>query len=194
MAGCRNTLDYNFLHHFVVRCTTVFPVRIYSLFVLKKYTIFWRSAFIIFLVLNAVRPAAAQSSVLATGNWHKLAVDKNGVYRIDRNLLNSMGFNVSQIDPRRIKIYSQGAGMLPQKNSDPRPIDLLECAVYVQGEADGVFHSQDFILFYGEEYNNVNFNESQQIFNYEKNLYAKENYYYITVSDQLEKESQRLIT
>lgn len=125
----------------------------------------------------------AQNSILATGTWYKMAVDKDGVYRIDQSLFRKMGFNTGQVDPRKIKIYTQGAGMLPQKNSDARPADLLECAIFIQGEADGVFNSSDFILFFGQGPDNVSFDESRQVFKYEKNRYAKENYYFITVGD-----------
>ena len=125
----------------------------------------------------------AQNSVLATGTWYKLAVDKNGVYRIDQSLFKKMGFSTANVDPRKIKIYTQGAGMLPQKNSDLRPVDLLECAIFIQGEQDGVFNQQDYILFYGEGADKITYDETREIFRYEKNLYAKENYYFITVSD-----------
>lgn len=125
----------------------------------------------------------AQNSVLATGTWYKIAIDKDGIYKIDQNLFKKMGFSTGQVDPRTIKIYTQGPGMLPQRNSDSRPIDLLECAIYVHGETDGVFHSQDYILFYGQGADKVGFDESKQIFRYEKNRYASENYYFITVGN-----------
>jgi hypothetical protein len=125
----------------------------------------------------------AQSSVLATGKWYKMAIDKNGVYRIDQSLFRKMGFTPGNTDPRKIKIYSQPGGMLPQRNSAPRPVDLIENAIFIQGEADGIFNSQDYILFYGEGPDRVRYDETKNIFAYEKNLYAKSNFYFITVSD-----------
>jgi hypothetical protein len=89
----------------------------------------------------------AQPSVLQTGKWYKVAVEKNGVFKIDRNLFKKMGFDPSKTDPRKIKIYGNEGGMLPQANSAARPIDLTELAIQVQGESDGVFNAGDYILF-----------------------------------------------
>jgi hypothetical protein len=136
-----------------------------------------------FLVTGAGLHVFAQSSVLATGKWYKLAVDKQGIYRIDFNTFRSMGFNPSSTDPQRIKIFTQGAGMLPQPNSETRISDLREIALFIQGEGDGQFNQQDFILFYGEGPERISFDAARQTFAYEKNIYAKSNYYFITVAD-----------
>lgn len=151
----------------------------------KNSTIAWLFSFVLFIIMSMAVSVtgSAQNSVLSTGTWYKISVNKDGVYRIDQSLFKKMGFNTAQVDPRRIKIYSQGAGMLPQKNSAQRPIDLLECAIYVEGEADGVFNSSDYILFFGQGPDKVSFDEIRQVFRYEKNRYAKENYYFITISD-----------
>jgi hypothetical protein len=38
--------------------------------------------------------------------------------------------------------------MLPEKNGDACPDDLLENAIVVVGESDGKFNTGDYILFY----------------------------------------------
>ena len=124
-----------------------------------------------------------QSSVLETGKWYKVAIEKNGVYKIDFNLFKKMGFNPSQTDPRNIKIYGNEGGMLPQANAIPRPVDLTENSIYVHGENDGTFNSGDYILFYAEGADNSFFDEEKEIFFYEKNLYADKNYYFITIGE-----------
>lgn len=91
-----------------------------------------------------------------------------------------MGFD-PKTDPRKISIYGNVGGMLPQANSAPRPTDLTELAIYIQGEEDGVFNSQDFILFYAEGPDKISFDNQREIFRYEKNLYDNRNYYFITV-------------
>jgi hypothetical protein len=45
------------------------------------------------------KPIYAANSVLANGNWIKIAVTQNGIYRIDFALLRNMGINTDQIDP-----------------------------------------------------------------------------------------------
>lgn len=127
-------------------------------------------------------PLQAQS-VLATGTWYKVAVEKNGVYKIDAKTFKKMGFDLSKTDPRKIKIYGNAGGMLPQPNQTPRPQDLTENAIFVSGEADGKFNSEDYILFYAQGADHYFFNEDKGIVAYEKNLYADKNYYFITVSE-----------
>lgn len=93
----------------------------------------------------------AANSVLqsGSGDWYKISVSENGIYRIDYNFLNSIGVDVDNIDPANINIYGNAFGRLPENNSDDRPDDLIKNDIYVQGESDGSFDPGDFILFYG---------------------------------------------
>lgn len=122
----------------------------------------------------------AQSSVLQSGNWYKVAVKQNGVYRITRSQFTKMGFSAST-DPRKIRIFGYPTGMLPQPNAVPRPEDLTELAILVTGEEDGIFHNNDVILFYAEGPDRVWYDSQRETFGYEKNLYSVYNYYFITV-------------
>lgn len=137
---------------------------------------------LILIGIGISMPARAQS-VLATGKWYKIAVEKNGVYKISYKAFKKMGFDVSKTDPRKIKIYGNEGGMLPQPNQTPRPEDLAENAILVNGEADGKFNSNDFILFYAQGADKYYFDQSKEIFSYEKNLYADKNYYFVTVGE-----------
>ncbi len=143
------------------------------------------AVFIPFLIgyCMAISSAYGQPSVLQSGKWYKMAIEKNGVYKIDRSLFKKMGFDPSQVNPQKIKIYGNGGGMLPQANSTARPVDLIENAIHVQGESDGVFDPGDYILFYGQGPDKISLNEEKEIFFYEKNLYTGKNYYFITVGE-----------
>lgn len=123
-----------------------------------------------------------QSSVLQSGTWYKIAVAENGVYKIDLATFKKMGFS-SNSDPRKIKIYGNAGGMLPQANNIARPSDLVENSIHIPGEADGVFNSSDYILFYAQGPDKTYFDASKEIFHYEKNLYDDKNYYFITVGE-----------
>ncbi|HEU5290741.1 MAG TPA: hypothetical protein VFU05_08880, partial [Cyclobacteriaceae bacterium] len=136
---------------------------------------------------SGIVPVQSQSSVLQSGIWYKVAVEKNGVYKIDQSLFKKMGFDPSKTDPRNIKIYGNPGGMLPQANSSPRPSDLIENAIYVEGESDGAFNAGDYILFYAQGPDKIFFNQAKGIFSYEKNLYADKNYYFITVGESIGK-------
>ena len=124
------------------------------------------------------------NSVLASGDWFRFYVEKSGVYKISKDFLKSLGFNVN-VDPRKIKIYGNGGRMLPLLNSTNYPNDLAENAIQFIGESDGVFNDNDFILFYAEGIDNWN-EESQT----NSNLFASKSYYYVTVTGDLGKRIQ----
>ncbi|GLB52842.1 peptidase C25 [Neptunitalea chrysea] len=115
------------------------------------------------------------NSVLATGDWYKFYVEESGVFRINRQFLSSLGINVSNVDPRTIKVYGYGGDMLPLLNSENQYFDLPQIPIMVRGEEDGSFDSNDYILFYATGPHE--FNEDSQTNN---NLFNDIVYYYIT--------------
>lgn len=126
-------------------------------------------------------PLYGQGSVLSAGIWYKVAVRERGVYKITYEQFRSMGLGES-VDPRKICIYGNSGGMLPQALADPRPLGLTENAIYVEGEVDGVFNSGDYILFYADGADGISFDEQREMFKYHHNLYADQNFYFITVA------------
>lgn len=121
----------------------------------------------------------AQNSILATGSWYKIKLNDDGVYKITYADLVSMGISVSSIDPRNVRIYGNGGGILAEKISDTKNDLLQENAIQVVGESDGSFDEQDYILFYGQsphrwEYVNL-FRPYQHIYN----VYDEYTYYFI---------------
>ncbi len=119
--------------------------------------------------------SAITNSVLATGTWYKFFIEKSGVYRIDRNFLQNLGVNPSNINPSKIKIYGQGGRMLPLINQSDFTQDIQENAIYVFGEDDGTFDTDDYILFYGIGVDE--WNEDSQT---HRNIFADEASYFIT--------------
>ena len=94
-------------------------------------------------------PTFANRSAMASGEWYKIGLPETGIYKLTVSDLSGLGINVSTIDPRQIRIYHNGGGVLPEKNAIARPDDLVEVPIYVAGEADGRFDNNDYILFYG---------------------------------------------
>ncbi|MEM1135325.1 MAG: C25 family cysteine peptidase [Bacteroidota bacterium] len=65
--------------------------------------------------------------------YFKVAVSEEGIYRITFNELLQVGFPVSTINPQNLQLFYKGE----------------ERAIFVFGEADGVFNTNDYIEFYG---------------------------------------------
>ncbi len=124
----------------------------------------------------------AANSVLSTGSWYKIGVKEDGIYKIDKAFLNSLGVNVNQINPKHLKIYFSGAGMLPESNSAVRTDDLKEMAITIIGEGDLSFDESDYILFYGQSPNRWNLDTSTNQFNHAHHLYSDYTYYFLNVA------------
>ncbi|MCF8258994.1 MAG: hypothetical protein K9J06_15675, partial [Flavobacteriales bacterium] len=95
--------------------------------------------------LTSPKAAAANNfsnaSQLANGDWFKVAVTQDGIYRITYEQLRDMGMNVDGTDPRRLTVFGNGGGMLPQENNGFRHDDLAQNPIVVVGEEDGSFDS-----------------------------------------------------
>ncbi|HET6245981.1 MAG: type IX secretion system sortase PorU [Bacteroidetes bacterium] len=119
-------------------------------------------------------------SVLSTDEWFKIGVTKDGIYKMDYNFIKNMGLNPDEIDPRNLKIYGNGGGMIPFANNKARIDDIIQNSIFVNGESDGKFDSTDYILFYGQDPNRWTLNTD--IFVHHLNLYSDTTFYFISVS------------
>lgn len=63
----------------------------------------------------------------------KIGVTEDGMYGLTYTDLTGAGFNLANLDPRRLKLQNQG----------------VDIPIYIEGEADGRFDPSDTLLFYG---------------------------------------------
>ncbi|MCB9335540.1 MAG: type IX secretion system sortase PorU [Flavobacteriales bacterium] len=127
-----------------------------------------------------------QNSILANGEWYRIAVINDGVFKLTADFLEDLGLEIDNLNPQDIKLYGNGGKMLPELNADFRYDDLHQNAIYVEGESDGVFDKEDYILFYGQSPNNWKYNSATGLFNHEINRYSDTTFYYLTVSNTAE--------
>jgi len=121
------------------------------------------------------------SSVLASGNWYKIAVQQDGVYRITQSDLSDLGVNTSNLSCNKIRIFGSGGGMLPKLNSNFRYDDLQENAISVVDiNNNDIFESGDYILFYGQSPDRWSYNTTDGRFHHQKNLFSRKTFYFIT--------------
>lgn len=123
------------------------------------------------------------SSILNSGDWFKIAVTQTGIFRMGYNYLKNLGVDVDHIDPRNIRIHGSGGGQLPYRNADTRFDDAPENAIYVEGESDGTFGPNDFVLFYGTSQTRWKYNSTTGLFNHSINQYCDTTYYFITAGN-----------
>lgn len=124
--------------------------------------------------------ANVTNSVLANGDFFRIEVKEDGIYKLDKNYLQNAGINVNSIDPRTIKIYGNGGQELPYDNLIQVTDDLAELKILVEGENDGIFDNNDYILFYGNSPNWWTYDPVTKKFYHSINHYTVSNYYWIT--------------
>ncbi|MES2763556.1 MAG: type IX secretion system sortase PorU [Bacteroidota bacterium] len=128
------------------------------------------------------KTATANSSVLATGKWYKIGLTQDGIYKLDKTFLTNLGIDVTNTDPRNIRIYGNGGKLMPEKNSVFRYDDLIENAVKVVGESDGVFDNTDYVLFYGQSTDSWNHVAGSKMpFDHQIHYFSDTSFYFITV-------------
>ncbi|MBK7309471.1 MAG: type IX secretion system sortase PorU [Sphingobacteriaceae bacterium] len=148
---------------------------------LIDYSISWD------LVASANKTSNANTfksnSVLASGKWYKLAITRDGVYKLDFLFLNSLGINMSTLDPKNIRIYGNGGVILAEQNEEFRYDDLEENAIVVAGESDNVFNTTDHVLFYGKGMTrwDKKLDYKGLLFSPYNNFYSDTTFYYLNI-------------
>jgi hypothetical protein len=128
------------------------------------------------------------NSVMNSGDWYKIEIkddqhgNSEGIYKMTKSYLENAGISLSNVDPRTIKMYGNGGEMVPEDITLLRPEDLTEIAIYIEGENDGVFDPQDYVLFYASSINKWKYDYAQQIIQHQINWYSNSNYYWICVN------------
>ena len=137
----------------------------------------------IFLFFSIVAYSQVTNSVLANGDWYKFAVDTTGIFKIDRSFLQQIGISTNNLNPKKIHIYGNGGNLLPEFNGDFRYEDLQENAIYIEGEDDTSFDTNDYILFYAKGPHSWDVNPVQGTVNHKQNIYSDKSYYFITINE-----------
>lgn len=124
----------------------------------------------------------ASASVLATGNWFRIGITREGIYRMDLSFLQTLGIGGSGLPSNAVRLFGNGGAMLPEAASTPVTDDLRELALQVLDGGDGILNGSDYILFYAPGPVHWFPDPANRAFYHSKSLYSDTTYYYLTVS------------
>jgi hypothetical protein len=120
-----------------------------------------------FLILFVLKPDAGISQgftwITPNKTYLKLSVVEDATYRVSRSDFTNAGINVSNIDPRTVKMYNKG----------------VEIPILFQGESDGTFDATDYIDFYGTR----NYGGPTKYYTVDNTPYYQKDEYYDMYSD-----------
>ena len=120
-----------------------------------------------------------ENSVLANGQWYEIRTGEDGVYKMTYNFIESCGFDLEGMSSSSIRLYGTEAGELSLENSEKRPDDLTELAIFIEDGGDGSFDPGDFILFHGED--QLVWEYSGEDFKHSTNNYSDSSSYFLTI-------------
>jgi hypothetical protein len=122
----------------------------------------------------------AEGSVLASGDWYKISVKENGIYKLDYDFLQSeLGITPSSITTANIRLYGNGGIMHSESNAAFHHDDLVENAIVVVDGGDNKFDQGDYILFYANGPDEWTKDSMNKRFHHRKNLYEDKSYYFL---------------
>lgn len=115
------------------------------------------------------------SSVLATNDWYKVAIDKSGIYKLSYEELKKLGID----NPARVKIFGAGAILLPEDFSMGSYDDLTELPIYMNKGTDQLFGPGDYILFYALGPVDWHYDIDDDFYSQQLHNYSERGYYFI---------------
>ena len=131
---------------------------------------------ILLIMFPAFSALSNEPSVMAAGDWFRITVDRDGVYRITYAELVNLGLS----DPANVRIYGLGGGMLPDLADKDYPSDLQEIPIFMQMANQREFRSGDYILFYAQGPAVWKYNKENQTFEHSIHLWDNQASYFIT--------------
>jgi len=133
--------------------------------------------------ISALKTSYLATSAFASGSgdWYKIGVVEDGVYKIDFTFLDDIGVDVSSLNSDAINIYGNGSGLLSEDNSDFRHDDVLKNAILMEDGNDGTFNNGDYFLFYAKGPHRWDFDGS--VFSHKSHEHCDTSYYFININN-----------
>jgi hypothetical protein len=134
---------------------------------------------LLFLSVNTLfHFASAQTtlinnSVLATGQWAKVGVTQEGIYKLDASQLGSLGISANPFPSSAIRLYGRDGSMLNEKIDNSYIDDLVEIPIET---------GSNYLLFYAPGPHQWKYDSVTKRFNFVKNIYSDTAWYFITLN------------
>ena len=112
-----------------------------------------------------------------------MAVSEDGIYSLTASDLESLGFGSAPFISAQLGMYGRTAGVLPERNSSLREVDLLPLHILVEDGGDGAFSGADRIYFYGQSPHAWVYNTVTERFDPMHHPYSDQQVYFVTTTE-----------
>lgn len=123
-------------------------------------------------------------------NWVKIRVNQTALVRISGADLAAAGVSLNNLASSSIRIFNAGGKPLAMQNSSPRPV-FDEMSIIVNDGGDGLFGTNDQILFFGEPVDRFDY-QPGQVPQYLNNPYCTDNIYWLTTGGSFPDPARRI--
>ncbi|MDR2847582.1 MAG: type IX secretion system sortase PorU [Bacteroidales bacterium] len=135
-----------------------------------------KNLFAVFCLLTVVVGDVLSQSPMASGEWYRMFITQDGIYRITYEDLHNLGLS----NPANVRVYGAGGDMLPEVAGNNTELGLQEIPIKIVCKTDGVFASGDYLLFYGQAPVVWRYNNTSHKFEHSLHLWDKRSVYFIT--------------
>ncbi len=122
---------------------------------------------------------------LSGGDWYRIPVNEDGLYKITASLLSEAGINTAGLAIDAIRLYNNGGHQLSYKVNATlyNPPYTMEIPRFVyDANGNNILDGSDYILFYGKSVNGWFYSDNASDFVYQTHPYAKTNYYLLNIN------------
>lgn len=109
----------------------------------------------------------AAQSALRSGNWVKIRIEEDGIYKMTYQELSGLGIS----NPQAVRLFGYGSGMLPVWNDEDNFDDMQEMKLQ---------YAPDGIVFYAQGPLEWKFDDDNQLFVQVQHQYSDAAYYFLT--------------
>lgn len=149
------------------------------------------------LVAHKSRSPFNKPASFGPGDWYKLTLFNDGIYKLTTADLSSFGIDLDNVDLNRLKIYSPyfGGRVMDGKIGAEVTDNLIEIPAWRQdSNSDGNFDSGDEVLFYGKGASGFDFNSVKNQIRYSQNPYSNLSFYWLNVAPSGSSPGKEMIT
>ncbi|MDR3093257.1 MAG: type IX secretion system sortase PorU [Bacteroidales bacterium] len=134
-----------------------------------------KNLFAAFCWLTVFCGSTFSQSPMASGEWYRMFITQDGIYRITYEDLLHLGLS----NPADVRIYGAGGAMLPEI-AGGMETGLQEIPIKMMCKTTDVFAAGDYILFYGQGTTVWNYNKALRKFEHSLHLWDNRSVYFIT--------------
>lgn len=133
---------------------------------------------------SPVRRAKQQlSSKLNAGTWHKLRISESGIYKLSADYFDANGISSAGVGVNDIRLLANDQATLGEDFAAQRSTDVQERAFkMVDLNNDGLFNGNDYLLFFAYGPHQWTYNEDDDRYDYQKNIYREYNYVFVSTN------------